>query len=144
MNSRNIVMLIGDLNIWLYEYVGGIRPSAPGFKQIIIAPTVSGDLTWVREHYDSIRGRISSEWRRSAGQFDLRVSIPANTSATVYLPAVDFASITEGGGALLKSPGITPLKMEAGCAVLQIGSGDYHFISRGSFQKPDGPGQTAK
>jgi len=135
MNSRNIVMLIGDLNIWLHEYVGGIRPAAPGFKQIIIAPVAVGDLTWVREHYDSIRGRISSEWRRSAGQFDLRVSIPANTLATVYLPAVDFASVTEGGCALAKSTGVNPVKMEAGCAVLEIGSGDYHFVSRGAFQK---------
>ena len=40
MNSRNIVMLNGDLNIWLYEYLGGIRPDpeAPGFKKIIIKP----------------------------------------------------------------------------------------------------------
>jgi alpha-L-rhamnosidase len=135
MNSRNIVMLIGDLNIWLHEYLGGIRPATPGFKQIIIAPVIVGDLTWVKDDYDSIRGRISSEWRRSDGQFDLRVSIPANTSATVYLPAVDFASITEGGGELAKSTGVNPVKMEAGCAVLEIGSGDYHFVSRGHFQK---------
>jgi alpha-L-rhamnosidase len=133
MNSRNIVMLIGDLNIWLHEYLGGIRPAAPGFNQIIIAPLVVGDLTWVKEHYDSIHGRISSEWHRSAGQFDLRVSIPANTSAMVYLPAVDFAFITEGGMALAKVTGVNRVKMEGRCAVLEIGSGDYHFVSRGQF-----------
>ncbi len=135
MNSRNIVMLIGDLNIWLHEYLGGIRPAAPGFKQIIIAPVVVGDVTWVKEDYDSIRGRIRSEWHRSAGRFDLRVSIPANTSATVYLPAVDFTSITEGDCGLAKSTAVNLVKMKAGCAVLEIGSGDYHFVSRGQFQK---------
>jgi len=131
MNSRNIVMLIGDLNIWLHEYLAGIRPDpeVPGFKQIIIKPEVVNGLTWVKDDYDSIRGRISSEWRQSAGQFDLRVTIPANTTATVYLPAKNLASITESGLALAKIAGVKSSKMEAGRAELEMGSGDYHFVS---------------
>jgi alpha-L-rhamnosidase len=131
MNSRNIVMLIGDLNIWLHEYVGGIRPDseAPGFKKIIIKPEVVGDLTWAKDGYDSIRGYISSEWHQSAGHFDLRVTIPANTTATVYLPAENLQSITEGGRILGKVPGVNFVKMEGDRAVLKIGSGNYHFVS---------------
>ena len=129
MNSRNIVMLIGDLNIWLHEYLAGIRPGAPGFKTIIIQPEPVGDLTWARAEYDSIRGRISSEWHQSATQFDLQVAIPANTTATVYLPAKDIPSVTEGGQALAKITGLKSVKMEAGRAVLEIGSGSYHFES---------------
>jgi alpha-L-rhamnosidase len=129
MNARNIVMLIGDLNIWLHEYVAGIRPATPGFKKIIIKPEPVGDLTWTRANYDSIRGRISSEWRQSAGQFDLHVTIPANTTATVYLPAKDIKSITENGRGLTKITGVNSFKMEADRAVLEIGSGDYHFVS---------------
>ena len=129
MNSRNIVMLIGDLNIWLHEYLGGIRPAAPGFKQIIIKPEVVGDLTWARTSYDSIQGRISSEWHLTPGQFDLRVTIPANTTATVYLPAKDIQSITENGQAVNKTSGVKSVKMEAKRAVLEIGSGSYRFVS---------------
>jgi alpha-L-rhamnosidase len=131
MNSRNIVMLIGDLNIWLHEYLGGIRPvaDAPGFKQIIIKPEVVGGLTWVKDGYDSVRGRIQSEWHQSAGQFDLRVAIPANTTATVYLPAKDIASVTESGRGLSKSQGVKSAKMVGDRAVLEIGSGDYHFAA---------------
>ena len=131
MNSRNIVMLIGDLNIWLHEYLGGIRPDpeVPGFKKIIIKPEVVGGLTWVKDSYDSIHGRISSEWHKSAGQFDLRVAIPANTTATIYLPAKDIKSITESGRVLTKIAGMRSLKMEADRAVLEVGSGDYHFVS---------------
>lgn len=129
MNSRNIVMLIGDLDIWLHEYLGGIRPGAPGFKQIIIEPQIVGGLDWVKDSYDSIRGRISSEWHQSARKFDLHVTIPANTTATVYLPANDINSITEGGKRLADDAGVKSAKMETGRAVLEIGSGSYHFVS---------------
>ncbi len=131
MNSRNIVMLTGDLNIWLHEYLGGIRPDpeAPGFKKIIIKPEPVGDLTWVKAGYDSVHGRISSEWHKSAGQFDLQITIPANTMARVYLPAKNIQSITENGRDPTKSAGVKSARMEAGRAVLEIGSGGYHFVS---------------
>ena len=131
MNSRNIVMLTGDLNIWLHEYLGGIRPDpeAPGFKKIIIKPEPVGDLTWVKAGYDSVHGRISSEWHKSAGQFDLQITIPANTVATVCLPAKNIKSITENGRDLTMIAGVKSAKMEAGRAVLEIGSGGYHFVS---------------
>ena len=129
MNSRNIVMLIGDLNIWLHEYLGGIRPAAAGFKKIIIEPEPVGDLLWAKDSYDSIHGRISSEWHKSAEKFDLKVTIPANTTATVYLPAKDIQSITENGLELNKVVGMKSTKMEADRAVLEISSGSYHFIS---------------
>jgi len=132
MNSRNIVMLIGDLNIWLHEYLGGIRPdpTAPGFKKIIIKPEVVGDLTWVKDSYDSTRGHISSEWHQSAGEFDLRVTIPANTMAMVYLPAENIKSITESGKPAEQAGGVKFLRLENNRVVLQVGSGDYHFVSK--------------
>ena len=131
MNSRNIVMLIGDLNIWLNEYLAGIRPdpAALGFKKIIINPEPIGDLAWVKDSYDSVRGRISSEWHQSAGKFDLQVTIPANTTATVYLPAKNLKSVREAGKDLAAVAGVKSAKMEANRAVLEIGSGDYHFVS---------------
>jgi len=129
MNARNIVMLIGDLNIWLHEYVAGIRPSAPGFKIIMIKPEPVGELTWARANYDSIRGPIGCEWHQSFGKFELQVTIPANTTATVYLPAKAVASVTEGGQALAKISGVKSVKMEAGRAVVEIGSGSYRFES---------------
>ena len=131
MNSRNIVMLIGDLDLWLHEYLGGIRPDpeAPGFKKILIKPEVVKGLTWVKDGYDSVRGHVSSEWRYSAGKFDLRVTIPANTTATVYLPAKDLQSVTEDGKDLTHVAGVKSATITSDCAVLQIGSGDYHFAS---------------
>lgn len=130
MNARNIVMLIGDLNIWLHEYVAGIRPGTPGFKTIIIKPEPIGDLTWAKANYDSIHGRISSEWHKSAGKFELKITIPANTTATVYLPAKGIESVTESGEPVDKVKGIKFLRQENSRMVFQIGSGNYLFVSR--------------
>ena len=129
MNSRNIVMLIGDLNIWLHEYLAGIRPGAPGFKQIIIKPEPVGDLTWAKGVYDSIHGRIASEWNRTAREFDLKVTIPANTTATVYVPARNPGSVTESGKPAATQQGVQCLRQENDCAVFQIGSGNYCFVA---------------
>ncbi len=132
MNSHNIVMLIGDLDIWLHEYLGGIRPDpeAPGFKKIIIKPEVVGDLAWVKDSYDSIHGRIESEWHKSSARFELRVSIPVNTTATVHLPAEDIKFVTESGRPVEHAKGIKLLRQANSRIVFQIGSGNYLFASR--------------
>jgi alpha-L-rhamnosidase len=131
MNSRNIVMLIGDLNIWLYEYLGGIRPDpqGPGFKKIIIKPEIVSGLTWAKADYDSVRGRISSEWHQSAGHFDLQVTIPANTTAEVYVPAKAVANVTEGGRSAAQAAGVNFLRMENDIAVFEVAAGKYKFRS---------------
>jgi alpha-L-rhamnosidase len=88
MNSGNHVMQIGDLNVWLYEYLAGIRsdPQAVGFKKIIIKPYPVEGLDSVSASHESPYGRISSKWMRKDGGVQLEVVIPPNTSATVYVP----------------------------------------------------------
>jgi alpha-L-rhamnosidase len=132
MNSRNHLMLIGDLNIWFYEYLGGIRPdpAAPGFRNIIIKPEMPDGLDWAKADYDSIRGRISSEWHQTGAQVDLKVTIPANSTATVTLPAKDAGSVTESGRPLAQATGIKSVRVEAGQVIADIGSGSYEFVVR--------------
>ena len=141
MNSGNHVMLIGDLNIWFHEYLAGVRPDpdSPGFKKIIIRPQPVGDLTWVKASYNSIRGVIVSDWKRNGDKFTLNVTIPANTTATIYVPAKDAASVTEaglvrrspgeGGKPVARSEGVRFLRMESGRAVFAVGGGRYSFVS---------------
>lgn len=129
MNSRNIVMLIGDLNIWLHEYLGGIRPAAPGFKKIIIKPEMVGDLTWVRSHFDSPHGRIVSDWKREGDRVTMNIIIPANTTATVYVPAQNAAAVTEGGQPVTSSGDLKLVRAGAGVAVYEVPAGKYEFKS---------------
>ena len=88
MNSQNHVMLLGDLMIWYYENMAGIKsnPEMPGFKQIIMNPDFNAGLTFVNASYESIHGLISSNWKKTKNSLQWKVTIPANTSAKVYLP----------------------------------------------------------
>ena len=96
MNSGNHVMLIGDLVVWLYEDLAGIKPdpAQPGFKHILMKPTPVGDLNFVKATHNSPYGLISSEWHRDGNKFDWQIEIPANTTATVYVPATSLEAVT--------------------------------------------------
>jgi alpha-L-rhamnosidase len=123
MNSGNHVMLVGDLVIWFYEYLGGIAPdeAQPGFKHIIMHPVPAGDLTFVRATHNSPYGLIASEWHRDGKKFDWQIEIPANTTATVYVPASSPKTI--------KASGLKISRFKGGHAIFELGSGKYHFIS---------------
>lgn len=89
MNSCNHVMLLGDLLIWCYEYLGGIRPDPenPGFKHIIYSPDYSVDaLAGVEASHPSPYGLISAKWERTDGVYTISVTIPHNTTAEIHLP----------------------------------------------------------
>lgn len=130
MNSEALLIQTGNLDAWFYQTLAGIRPVAPGFKTFLIQPTVLGDLTWVRCHHDCPYGRIVSNWKATDGQFELQAEVPANTTATVFVPARSEADVTERGRAIDKTPGVKFLRTEGNCVVLSVGSGDYHFVSK--------------
>jgi alpha-L-rhamnosidase len=131
MNSGNHVMQIGDLGVWMYEYLAGIRPDPeqPGFKHIIIRPYLTGDLSFVRASHRSMYGTIASRWERNGNQLRLDVTIPANTTATVYVPSKDVTAVTESGRPATSSAGLRFLRMEGSSAVFEAGSGTYAFAS---------------
>jgi len=86
MNSGNHVMLLGDLIIWYYEYLGGIRALQPGYSQIELRPYPIEGLDHVSCAFNSVSGRIESCWKRDGDRFEWDILIPANTTAEVYLP----------------------------------------------------------
>jgi alpha-L-rhamnosidase len=132
MNSGNHVMLVGDLGIWLYEYLAGIAPddAHPGFKHIVMKPHPVGDLKWVKASHRSPYGLIRSEWKRDGDRFDWQIEIPANTTTTVYVPARNATSVTEGGESVSTLNGGAFVMMEKGYALFRLGSGKYHFVSK--------------
>jgi len=131
MNSGNHVMLLGDLIIWYYENLAGIKadPDVPGFKHIIMKPNVLGDLTFVEASHNSIYGKIESKWKLENGKFKWDITIPANTSATVYVPTLEKEEVMEGDRLASKSDGVRFVKWENNLAVFDIQSGNYIFTS---------------
>lgn len=131
MNSHNHVMLLGDLLIWYYEDLAGIRSSTayPGFKQVIMQPVLPSGLQTVNASYQSIHGTIKSEWKNTADKFTWNISVPGNTTALVYIPATAAAQVIESGNPATKAAGVKWLRMEGNRAVFEIGSGNYEFES---------------
>lgn len=89
MNSGNHVMLLGDLIPWCYEYLAGIRPddNNPGFRHIILKPDFSIEaIGGVDASHPTPYGTVVSSWAKNGNEIEWNVSVPANTTATVYLP----------------------------------------------------------
>ena len=75
----------------------------------------------------TVRGMVSSEWRKENGKAQLRVVIPANSSCTVHVPAKDADCITEGGVVAADREGVTLLASKDSTSIFAIGSGEYVF-----------------
>jgi alpha-L-rhamnosidase len=129
MNSFNHYSL-GSVGEWLYRHVAGIdqEPRSSGYKNIVIHPHPGGGLSSARAEYDSVRGRITSEWEIVDGTFRLRMAIPANTTAIVHVPAHDGGTITESDYSLEQAEGVELLSLESGEAVVAVHSGRYEFV----------------
>jgi alpha-L-rhamnosidase len=132
MNSGNHVMLVGDLGIWLYENLAGIKSDRgqPGFKLIMMRPAPVGDLRFVKASHRSPYGLITSDWQKQDGVFRWKVTIPVNTTAIVYVPAISAESVIESGKPATQARGVKLVEKENGRAVFSIGSGNYSFESR--------------
>lgn len=116
---------------WFVRGIAGIRPdpAAPGMKHFLLKPAVVGDVVWAKGTYESAYGRIVCHWAVESGRLVVRVKIPANTTATVYIPAKDVSAVTEGGQPAEKAAGVAFVRMENGCAVFRLPSGDYEFAA---------------
>jgi len=123
--------MFGSVSEWFYKALAGIEPAseAVGFDQIQIKPQVVADLGWVKAGYDSVRGKVQSEWERTGKQFKLRVRVPVGARATVFVPATELAAVRETGRRLGEAPGVELLRFEDTCAVVRVGSGQYEFSS---------------
>ncbi len=98
MNSYNHYAY-GAVGDWMYATIAGIDldREKPGYKHIVIAPRPGGTITGARASLKSIYGLIKSEWTLAAdGTFNLRVTIPPNTTATVRLPSGKETAIEAG------------------------------------------------
>lgn len=131
MNSFNHYAY-GAIGDWLYRVVAGIEldPDAPGYKRILIQPQPGGQLTYAKASLDSMVGRIESQWTLQESNFQLAVTIPANTEGIIYLPTRHVNGITEQGKSLDQVDGIHEIRQQEETVVVTVGSGQYQFSVR--------------
>lgn len=115
--------MFGSVDEWFYRSLLGINPTAPGFAEVRIKPQPAGDLTWAKGSYHSLRGEITSAWKIEGPLYHLKVSIPANVRAEVWIKCRENGPVEEGG-----KP-VTGMIYKNGYAVVRTGSGDYSFKS---------------
>ncbi len=137
MNSFNHYAY-GAVAEWLYSYMGGIQFdfNQAGFKHIILKPTPNKSLDFVECSYDSVYGIITSNWKYEQGSPVYTFSIPANTTATIYIPeeftnsfrvsvnGVWATSLSwETDGAVFKG-------LRDGFEIFELAAGAYEFICK--------------
>lgn len=104
--SRDHVALLGDFIVWEYEYLAGIRPGKPGYLEIELKPYPTKELKYVNCTFNSVKGKIVSNWTLKGDKFEWDIEIPHGTCAKAYIP-------THGGKRRLQD----------------LSSGKHHIIS---------------
>jgi hypothetical protein len=125
-NSWNHFMM-GQIEEWFYQSLAGIVPDDehPGFKHFFIQPEIVGDMTFVKATYQSVYGKITSQWKKKKGKLFLKIQIPANTTATVKLPVEKNAEIKVNGKSLKNKSLDLGYDAKEKKPTLKLGSGIY-------------------
>ena len=131
MNSFNHYSF-GAIGQWMMAYSLGIQRDEPGFQKFILQPEPdpTGEMTWAKGYYDSPFGRISSSWKTGKGLLTYSATVPANSTATLYLPTASPETVLESGKAAAEATGVTFVKLEKGKAVYTLQPGTYTFVTK--------------
>jgi len=127
--SRNHHMF-GSIAQWFYEGLAGIRLAAPGYEKIVIRPLVPAGLDSVSASIETVRGRVASRWRRAGQGLELDVTVPATSTARIYIPAANAGAVREIGNgdvAAARATGVRLVGVEGDRVVYDVGSGAYKF-----------------
>ena len=129
MNSFNHYAF-GSVNEWLFGYAAGIKVNAAGYRTFTVKPEIANiGINYVKANYHSINGEISSSWKKTGDKIIMNVTIPANTKATVFIPAKNKNNVLEDTKPLKNSDFFKIGAFKDGYLMVEIGSGDYHFSS---------------
>jgi len=114
---------------YLYRCLAGFRadPEQPGFRHFFIRPPALRGLTETRASVETVRGPVEIHWTRRDADYQVKVTVPANSTATLELPAAQPGSVTESGRPVAEAEGVAILPSQDGLIRFRIGSGNYAF-----------------
>jgi alpha-L-rhamnosidase len=118
--------MFGEINAWYYKALGGIFPDEenPGFKNIILKPKFVDGLESFEAKHESPYGMIISSWEKTESNTNYNATIPANSTATLYLTATE---LTEKGKNIQENSGIEVMGKKDNQFHLKLKSGNYSF-----------------
>jgi alpha-L-rhamnosidase len=115
--------MMGQIEEWFFKTLAGIQadPTRPGYKHFYISPVLVGDLKYVSASHKTLYGTIRVDWKITGDEFELRVDVPVNTTATIVLPKDKSKALT--GTRVLPNPQI----FEVGSGVKKF---NKHYICK--------------
>ncbi|HSI07620.1 MAG TPA: family 78 glycoside hydrolase catalytic domain [Rariglobus sp.] len=129
MNSFNHYAY-GAVGDWMFQHPGGLQILDPGYKRSRIAPLVGHNgITQARCTFRTPYGLLVSEWKQANGTLTLAITIPANTSTEIVIPAATAESVREGNAPAASAPGVQAASFNNGKLTLRTGSGRYEFTA---------------
>jgi alpha-L-rhamnosidase len=130
MNSFNHYAF-GSIGEWMYENIVGIQPDpeSTGYRHFILKPLPGGTLTWATGSYNSISGKIEAGWKKEGTKFEYTFVVPANTTATVYIPGKSAGNVFLKGKRNDKKPGQNTPVYENGYMRFEVDSGTWTATS---------------
>ncbi len=119
-----------NIGSWCIQGLAGIRPDTanPGFKNAVIKPACLTELSHVEGSHDTAYGTIRSNWKRNGDTVTMNIRVPANSTATVHVPAADVKNVTVNGTAAGEAPHVEYLRTAGGRVLLQVASGSYRIV----------------
>ena len=127
MNSHNHPMY-ASISAYFYKYLAGITVGgASGFDSFTLCPYIPTGLEYAKAELDTVRGRVSSAWKKEDGGITFDFEIPVGSEAECLLPE---GEITENGAPLQSGSGISVIGPRQGRMALRLGSGKYTFKVR--------------
>ncbi|UYM03354.1 family 78 glycoside hydrolase catalytic domain [Solicola gregarius] len=126
MNSFNHYAY-GAVGEWMYRTMAGVSAAKPGYKKVLVAPEPGDGIDQADFSHESRYGTVRSAWSTADGPMTLDVTVPANTTAEVRIPAANRWAVTEGDEPIGDVDGVEFVKMDDGDVVLEVGSGTYGF-----------------
>lgn len=120
----------GAVNEWMFGNMAGIRTEGAGYRTFVIRPEIPAQgVSEVNAQYRSINGWIGSSWKKEGKGLLVKVAIPVNTSAAVYVPAGRMEDVSVNGKALKNTKFYKSAGQSGGYVVISVGSGSYEFVS---------------
>jgi alpha-L-rhamnosidase len=86
----------GGIAIWLYRDLAGIKPLAPGYETVRIAPFMPEGVGSASAKIQTPFGPVKSAWTREGKKCHLDVEIPVGVKAEVHLPGIPARRIGSG------------------------------------------------
>lgn len=120
----------GSVTEWMFQHAVGIDTEDPGYRNILVKPSISREMDFIKGSYKSINGTIASAWNLKGNKAILKIEIPVNTKAKVHIPTGKISDIREGNKRITKNPAIKVLASSEKETVLEVGSGNYSFSAK--------------